>query len=111
MRELLLWFVSFKRVLNYLNWKEVFTSSVTMIIAQQIMDLTDNIMESFIEPFINKDTNKDGIKDFQEMKDRQTELYGVKFKTGNFLIKLLKSILLLVILHFVCYFLCEIVKI
>lgn len=101
LKELLL-LINYKRIANFFVENNILTSSIAIIISQEIIEISNKIIETLIIPIFNKDSNKDGVKDFKKLEDTTLEIYGVKFEIGNLTIKLLKTIFILMFILMLC---------
>lgn len=76
-------------------------SIVSIIIAREAKYLTDSLLNDIIMPVINRDVNNDGIDDIDVLKNYKIKVLGAEIKIGNFLITIIKHIIIISIIYLI----------
>ena len=83
---------------EFLLENKVIATAIGIVIGKYLEVLTDSFFNNLILPVFNKDSDKDGVNDFKGLIDYSFEVYGMKFKLGQFVYDFIKFGLILYIL-------------
>jgi large-conductance mechanosensitive channel len=85
--------------LEFLSNNNVIATIIATMISQRITDVSNAIIDCLILPILNRDADGDGEADIKDIKEYELNLSGIKFKLGEFLIVILKFLIILFIVY------------
>ena len=68
---------------------------VATIVSQRITDLSNAFIDFLVIPIFNRDADGDGEADIKDIKNYQVNISGIKFKIGEFLVVIIKFLIIL----------------
>ena len=88
-------FIHFKK---FLEKNKAFATASSIVIATQITVIASSFIDNIIIPIFNRDINNDGKPDIEKFENLILNIWGVKFKPGQFIIDILKFLLVIYII-------------
>jgi len=82
-----------KEFINFLFEKKIFQTGFAFVLAMQINKLFIDFINNIIAPIVNKVVS-------EKTEERKTTLFGIEFKTGNFILSLLNFTLVIIFLFY-----------
>lgn len=85
--------------IDFLKEKEFMTTLIALIISRETSYITNSFIDDIIMPIINRDSDSNGVEDIDELKKLELKAYGANIKIGNFIITIIKDIIIMSIVY------------
>jgi large-conductance mechanosensitive channel len=77
----------------------VIGSALTWILATQLKELLNTIVDNIAEPLFSMDINQDGKPDIQQLNKMIYNCFGFKFPVGKIILGIIKTVLAIIIIY------------
>jgi large-conductance mechanosensitive channel len=74
-------------------------SVCTWLLATQLREFLDAIVDNITEPLFSMDINKDGKPDIQQLNKMILDVSGIKFPVGRILLGIIKTIFAIILIY------------
>ena len=93
---------NFVTFIKFLKKNNVFSLAVAAVLSAHVNKLTESFIDDIIMPIINIDINKDGNEDLKtKLENIEFNIFHIKFKTGKFLLSIIKFIIISFIIYII----------
>jgi len=84
---------NFVRFINFLKENNIVSVAIASVLSDRINEITNSFVNNMIMPIFDYDIDNDGKRDIKSLENKYVKIYGIKINFGNFVISILKFII------------------
>lgn len=87
--------------IKFLKENDILAAIIATVISTYVSRITESFINDIVMPIINRDGDNDNKPDIYKLKNYKINCFGFEIKLGNFLVNLIKFLLVLFLVFLV----------